>query len=142
MGRLILLLLVGAVMVLFVSCGEDPRPSSDSSREKDEAEKKEKSEEKQKKAEAEKQRRVGPVGDYYGQRMVFTTSIECYSFAPNGEVELRHSGRPQVNLTGVYRDGQIFWNSEKVPSKVIGNGNEIRIDNAPMVKIHSCLNPP
>jgi hypothetical protein len=74
--------------------------------------------------------------------MVFTLSTECYTFERNGQVELRHSGKPQVNLTGVYRDGRIYWNSEKIPSTVTGAGQQISIDDAPMQKIQSCLNPP
>jgi hypothetical protein len=77
----------------------------------------------------------GPVGDYLGYRMLFTMSTECYSFARNGQVELRHSGLPQVNERGVYRNGKIFWeNDQIIPATVSGAGQKIRINGVDFTK--------
>lgn len=49
-------------------------------------------------------------------------STECYTFYPNGEVELRHSGLPKVNDVGQYSGddsgGEIIWESGRVAASV------------------------
>ncbi len=85
------------------------------------------------------------VGEYSGPRtgggISPTESLECYSFASNGDVELRHGGLPKVNDRGKLRGGQIAWQSGRT-SSVSGAGESVTIDGAKMTKIRgSCLAP-
>ena len=75
--------------------------------------------------------------------MVTSTTLLTwrYSFASNGDVELRHGGLPQVNDRGRLRGGQIVWQSGRT-SSISGGGQSVTIDGARMTKTTgSCLAP-
>src|SRR5215203_6609924 len=87
------------------------------------------------------------TGDYVGTRTIVgaspPTSRECYSFYSNHTVELRHNGLPTVNETGTYQGdatgGKIVWNSGKVPSSVVAQGDgSLKIDGLTVTPIRSC----
>jgi hypothetical protein len=91
------------------------------------------------------------TGDYVGTRTIVgaspPTSRECYSFYSDRTVELRHNGLPTVNETGIYKgdasSGEIVWNSGKVPSSVVAQGDgSLKIDGLTVTRIVSCLSPP
>ncbi len=83
-----------------------------------------------------------PIGEWFAQKVMATgTSMECYSIAPTGDVELRHNGLPVVTDRGKYGNGQITWNSGRAPGKVSGSGEAISISGTRFTKIQSCLNP-
>jgi hypothetical protein len=87
-------------------------------------------------------------GDYLGVRYTYgmspSTSMECYSFSADGNVELRHNGAAAPTDTGTYqRDTsgwEIFWNSGRT-SYVVPEGGSLRINDLKVDPIESCLVP-
>lgn len=91
---------------------------------------------------------LGLEGDYLGLRttvgMSPSTSMECYSFSADGNVELRHNGATAPTDIGAYQGDtsgwEIFWSSGRT-SYVVPEGGGLRINDLNVEPIDSCLVP-
>jgi len=87
-------------------------------------------------------------GDYLGLRntvgMAPSTSMECYSFSADGNVELRHNGAAAPTDTGGYQvvanGWEIAWSSGRT-SYVAPNGENLIINDLEVEPIDTCLVP-
>lgn len=87
-------------------------------------------------------------GAYLGMRstagMSPSLSMECYSFATDGTVELRHSGATSPSDTGTYRIGmngwEVSWSSGRT-SYVAPTARGLLIDSLEVTPIDDCLVP-
>jgi hypothetical protein len=70
-----------------------------------------------------------------------TTSMECYTFYPDGMVELRHAGSADVTDYGAYDGdsdgGDIYWDSGRATS-VAWAGDAYKLDSVKGSEIDSC----
>ena len=73
--------------------------------------------------------------------MTSSAELECYTFYPNGNVELRRAGARAPADSGSYQSaangGQIRWNSGGI-SNVVGSGEKMRIDALEVTRIQTC----
>jgi hypothetical protein len=73
--------------------------------------------------------------------MQSATSMECYTFYPDGTVELRHGGTADVTDHGLYEGdsegGEIVWDSGRVTS-VEWVGDAYKFDSVKGSEIDSC----
>ena len=81
----------------------------------------------------------GLEGAYLG--MTSSAELECYTFYPNGNVELRRAGAHALADSGSYQSaangGQIRWNSGGI-SNVVGSGEKMRIGTLEVTRIQTC----
>jgi hypothetical protein len=85
-----------------------------------------------------------PSGDFLGQKIdvvLSMTSMECYSFDPQGSVELRHNGsREPSDLGTFYGDstsGVVAWRSGR-SSTVVMSGGQLSVDGLRLTPISDC----
>jgi hypothetical protein len=81
----------------------------------------------------------GLEGAYLG--ITSSAELECYTFYPNGNVELRRAGAHALADSGSYQSaangGQIHWNSGGI-SNVVVSGEKISIDALEVTRIQTC----
>lgn len=81
------------------------------------------------------------AASYAGMRS--SGSWECYTFYPDGTVELRHGGTSAVSDGGIYQGdedfGEIVWDSGRWTSTVVAEGNGLIVDDLEVSPVERCF---
>jgi hypothetical protein len=134
-----ILSLVIMVLIASIACGEmGQKPPSDQPEQESSLD-----EQKQEEQESPPAVKKGPSSGLDGAYLSMTSSaeLECYTFYPNGNVELRRAGAYDLADSGSYQGGpnggQIRWNSGRI-SNVVGSGEKLSIEALEVTRIQTC----
>jgi hypothetical protein len=84
----------------------------------------------------------GPLGHFMAQKPLPSGSLSCYTFYPDGTVEVRYSASVEADYYGQYEGnaagGHIVWSSGHEPTTVRSDDGRYKFDSAFAAKTASC----